>query len=713
MQRLSIDLETYSPVDIKSGGAYKYAEEAEILLFAYSLNGADPICLDLTKQALPDWIFKALTDPNYLKVAYNASFERAILNAVYGIYTPPEQWECTMVRAAMAGLPLSLDDSSTALGLQEKKDWTGKALIRYFCIPCKPTKVNGERTRNYPEHAPDKWAQFMSYCRQDVVTEMAVSKKLSWFEIPANEKKLWCLDQRRNERGVAIDIKLIQNAIELDAIFREALLKEAVELTGLKNANSVAQLKKWLSEEMDEEIKSLSKATVTKLMAKADEGKAKRVLQIRSLLAKSSIKKYQAMLNAACKDGRIRGLIQFYGAGRTGRDAGRIAQPQNYPRITLSDEMLAMARELVLQKDVEMIDICFDNLADILSQLTRTAFIPAKGNKFIVSDFSAIEAIVIAFFAGEQWVLNVFKTHGKFYEATAAQMFKVPVESIGKNSDLRQRGKVAALALGYQGSVGALTTMGALDLGIKEEELKPIVDAWRAANPNIVQFWWDLERAAKNAIKTGTYQGVGTKGIAFSMKAGNLLMHLPSGRFLCYQGAHLKEVWVSKGKILGYTAKRCVLGRFVLNNDILLWASQFDIEEEKQNAEDFGTVIKHDFYGVITLVELELLQSVQRRELLLFWGTNQTTKKWELQSTYAGKLAENFTQAAARDCLKNGEINLAEAGYDVVLPVHDETVSDVAEGSLEEVNKLMVKPAPWMLNMPLKAAGFEGYYYQK
>lgn len=737
---LDLDFESWSPTDIKTAGAYKYAEKAEILLMSYSIDEGPVKDVDVYHNGFPENIKKLFTDPRYKKRSHNAPFERIIIFWCLGIYSPPEQWECLQVKAAMAGLPMSLDGSTSALGLVDKKDWTGSALIRYFCIPCKPTAANGMRTRNLPEHDMDKWRKFIGYCNQDVVAQIAEAKALSWFQIPALEQKLWCLDQKCNERGIRVDLKLIHNAIAMDAIFREALLKEAVEVTGLKNANSVAQIKKWLFEETGDEVKSLSKGSVVKLMDKVESEKAKRVLEIRTLLAKSSIKKYQGMLDMVGHDGRIRGILQFYGAGRTGRDAGRGGiQVQNLPRISLDEEMLALARQMVLDNDVEMIGLCFGNLASTLSQLIRTAIVPTEGNNFAVSDYSAIELLVNAWLAGEQWVLSAFKTHGKLYEATAAKMFNVPLESIGKSSDLRQRGKVASLALGYQGSVNALITMGALDLGIKEEELKPIVDAWRKANPSIVQFWWDLERAAKSAIKTGGSYPVGDKGVRFEYRAKNLLMYLPCGRFLCYHGAHLKEVWVSKGKILGYTTGPAKLFDISLSEALInriqslpkekleehTWSETTDQYAYWYDVNDKGEIYlpylgkaKNTYFKMpdgrtIPYDYLEDILSIQKRELLLFWATNQTTKQWSLSSTYAGKLAENCVQATARDILMNGVINLEEAGYDVVMRVHDEAVVDTPLDDLDAVNKLMVKPAAWMRGLPLKAAGFVGQYYQK
>lgn len=727
---LDLDFETWSPTDIKSAGAAKYAEKAEILLMSYSIDEGPVIDVDVYHHGFPEDIKAKLTDPRYLKRSHNAPFEKWIIFWCLGIYCPPEQWECLQVKAAMAGLPMSLDGSTSALGLSEdgKKDWTGSALIRYFCIPCKPTKANGFRTRNLPEHDPEKWQKFIGYCHQDVVAQIAEARALSWFDIPALERRLWCLDQRCNERGIRVDMQLVNNAIELDTTFRESLLAEAVELTGLRNANSVAQLKKWLSEEMGEEVKSLSKNTVTKLMAKTEEVNTRRVLEIRSMLAKSSIKKYQAMINATSTDGRIRGTLQFYGAGRTGRDAGRGIQIQNLPRITLSEEMLAMARELVLAKDVEMLDICFGNMADTLSQLIRTALVPAKGNKFFVSDFRSVEAVVLAWLAGEQKVLDLFNKHPKIYEATASIMFNVPIESIVKGSTMYQQGKVSNLAMGFQGAFNAVVNM--MDsLGmvgesrIPDKEIPGMVTKFRESHPNIVNLWYDLDRSAKTTIKTGQTTFVG-KHLKFVFKNKNLLMYLPSGRFLCYHGAHVREVWNLKGKILGYTSQTCKFKQFVITDNLISWAKKSlegkeeqlkNIEEDKHkdlwDGEDYW--IPNKMYGKIFLGEVWAISEIQRRELLLFWAIDQTNKQWSLSSTYGGKLAENATQATARDCLMNGVINLEEEGYEVVMRVHDESVSDNEEGDIDEVNALMTKPAPWMKGLPLKAAGFAGDYYQK
>lgn len=548
-QILSIDIETYSEVDIRACGAYKYAENCEILLLAYSFDNEPVFVIDLTKEGLPAHIHKALTDKNILKTAYNAAFERACISACYGLNLPPEQWECTLMRSAMAGLPLSLDESAKALNLEQQKDNTGKNLIRYFCMPCKPTKTNGERLRNLPEHDPAKWQAFMNYNMQDVVTEKAVRQALLFLTIPEQEKKLWDLDQRINETGVKIDKTLVTHAVEMDLNFRNKLVNEATKLTGLNNANSIAQLKKWLEEETDSEIESLKKDAIPKLILDTDSEKAKRVLTIRQELSKTSVKKYTAMLNAAGSGDRIRGLLQFYGANRTGRWAGRLVQVQNLPRGTFGSKNLDAARNCVISNDSELLEICFGAIPDTLSQLVRTAFIPEEGKRFIVSDFSAIEARVIAWLAGERWRLEVFNTHGKIYEASAAQMFKVPIESITKSSPFRQKGKIAELALGYQGGNGALIKMGALDMGLTEEELPGIVKAWRDANPAIVQLWWNMDKAAKNAIRSNSVIPIG-KGAYFQYKKGYLLMGLPSGRTLCYAKAALGQG--SVGEIINY-----------------------------------------------------------------------------------------------------------------------------------------------------------------
>lgn len=535
MDTLAIDVETYSSVDISKAGAYRYCEapDFEILLFAYAFNDEPVEIVDLANgEKLPCNIFYALTDPNIVKTAFNANFERNALKNQYPALCPPEQWQCTMIQALRMGLPSSLDMVGKVIKFEEDKQKMkeGKALIQYFCKPCKPTKANGGRTRNLPEHAPDKWETFKLYCKQDVEVERAIRNKLIRYETSEKEHRLWQLDQVINDRGINTDLVLIQKAIECDARYAERLGNEAREITGLSNPNSPTQLKKWLSERVGFEVTSLTKDSVPALLENATDDSVKRILELRQLMAKTSIKKYEAMTNARCIDGRVRGLLQFYGANRTGRWAGRLVQVQNLPQNHLPD--LEAARNCIREGRFDDAEFLYDSIPDTLSQLIRTAFIPGEGNRFVVADFSAIEARVIAWLAGEQWRLDVFKTHGKIYEASASQMFHVPIESIKKGSDLRQKGKIAELALGYGGSVGAIMSMDK-SKSIPEEELPELVKSWRAANPHITKFWWDVDKAAKKAITERTTVCI-QYGIKFIYDPGVLFIQLPSGRKISY-----------------------------------------------------------------------------------------------------------------------------------------------------------------------------------
>lgn len=535
MRTLAIDVETYCELDIKSVGAYRYCEHPsfEIMLFAYAFDDEPVQIIDLANdEFLPGEVQWALCDPKILKTAFNANFERNTISSSYGFPTNPEQWECTMIKALTMGLPGSLDMVGKALNFEEDKQKMkeGKALIQYFCKPCKPTKTNGKRTRNLPEHDSEKWELFKEYCKQDVEVERAIRNKLKKFETTDKEKRLWQLDQVINDRGVGTDLVLINKAIECDLGFKERLENEARELTGLDNPNSPTQLKKWLSERVGYEVTSLTKDSVPGLLEDAKDDNVKRVLELRQLMAKTSIKKYEAMKKSRCKDGRIRGLLQFYGANRTGRWAGRLVQVQNLPQNHLPD--LDDARTFIRNGQFDDVEFLYDSIPDTLSQLIRTAFIPREGNRFMVADFSAIEARVIAWYAGEQWRLDVFATHGKIYEASASQMFHVPIESIKKGSDLRQKGKIAELALGYGGSVGAIMSMDK-SKSIPEEELPGLVKSWRNANPNITKFWWDVDKAAKKAINERTTVCM-QYGLKFIYNPGVLFIQLPSGRKLAY-----------------------------------------------------------------------------------------------------------------------------------------------------------------------------------
>jgi DNA polymerase len=540
MKTLGIDIETFSSIDLTKTGVYKYVEapDFEILLFGYSIDGAPVKLVDLAcGEELPQEILEALTDPRVLKTAHNANFERVCIAKHFNIRQDPDQWECTMVKVAMLGYPLSLDQASKAMNLSVEKDNAGKALIRFFTVPCKPTKTNGERFRNLPKHAPEKWQAFRNYCIRDVQVEQEIRNKVKFFELPEAEKKLWSLDQKINDRGILLDPVLINNAIRFDIITKEKMTAEAVELTGLSNPNSATQLKRWLTEEMDEEVTDLKKDNIPTLLESADSSTVKRVLELRQEMAKTSIKKYLAMHKAIGDDKRVRGLFQFYGANRTGRWGGRLIQPQNLRKNDLKD--LDLARRLTRSNDLEILELCFGNVPDTLSQLIRTAFIADQGKKLIVSDFSAIEARVIAWLAGEKWKLDVFNTHGKIYEAAGAQMFKVPIESVTKGSKLRDKAKIAELALGYQGGPAALIKMGALRMGLEESELQPLVNLWRNANRKIVEFWYAIETAAITAVDDPG-QLVKHNNISFCVERDYLFITLPSGRRLAYIKPRLK-----------------------------------------------------------------------------------------------------------------------------------------------------------------------------
>ncbi|SPF54610.1 DNA polymerase [Candidatus Desulfosporosinus infrequens] len=531
---LGIDLETYSSVDLTKAGVYAYtsAPDFEIMLFAYAYDDESVQLVDLASgEKLPAEILAALTDDNVLKTAFNANFERTCLSTYLKHPLSPTGWRCTAVQSAMLGLPLHLAGVAKVLALDEQKMSEGKGLIRYFCCPCKPTKVNGGRTRNLPSHAPEKWAVFGNYCKMDVEVEQSIRKKLEKYPIYDNEQALWVLDQQINDRGILVDTRLVENAIKCDKQYRMGIFDEAKELTGLDNPNSVAQLKDWLLDN-GVESESLSKKAVAE-MESSTEGDIQRLLQLRQEMAKTSIKKYDAIQRAICPDNNVRGLLQFYGANRTGRWAGRLVQIQNLPQNHLKD--LELARGIVKAGDFDFLEMVYESVPGVLSELIRTAFIPSKNHRLIVADFSAIEARVIAWLAREAWRMEVFATHGKIYEASASQMFKVPLERIVKGNpeyELRQKGKISELALGYGGSVGALIAMGALDMGLKEEELDGLVKAWRAANPNITRFWWDVDKAALKAVKEKTPQTVGN--IKFQCTSGILFLTLPSGRKLSY-----------------------------------------------------------------------------------------------------------------------------------------------------------------------------------
>ena len=536
MKKLSIDLETYSSVDLGKSGVYKYAEseDFEILLFAYSINDEEVKVMDLASgEIIPEEILSALSDENIEKWAFNANFERVCLSRFLGKRLKPQGWYCTMIWSAYLGLPLSLEKVGEVLRLDKQKMNEGKALIRYFSIPCKPTKTNGMRTRNLPHHDLEKWSTFKEYNKRDVETEMEIKKKLSAFPMPQSEWENYWVDQNINDRGILIDEVLVDSAIKFDEILRDENMDRAIELTGLENPNSPLQLKEWLNRK-GLEIDSLAKKDVESALKNA-EGDIKEVLELRQELSKSSVRKYDAMKNVKGKDNRARGLIQFYGANRTGRYSGRLIQVQNLRRNNLKD--LDLARSLVKNRDYETMEILYESPSDILSQLIRTAFIAKEGTRFIISDFSAIEARVLAWLAEEQWVLEAFENGEDIYCRTASRMFGVPVEKHGVNGHLRQKGKIATLACGYQGALGALKAMGGIEMGLSEDELQSIVDSWREANPNIVSLWWDIDSVVKRVVKTRSKEGY--KNLVISYEKGILFIQLPSKRRLAYPKAKI------------------------------------------------------------------------------------------------------------------------------------------------------------------------------
>jgi DNA polymerase len=531
MSVLAIDIETYSDIDLAKSGVYAYSESTHfaILLFAYAFDDEATEIVDIASgEELPKRVVSALTDETVIKTAFNAAFERTCISRFLGIHLSSAGWQCTTVQSAMLALPLSLDGVGEVLDITRKKMKEGSDLVRFFSMPCKPTKSNGGRTRNLPADEPEKWKRFKSYCIRDVDAEREIREKLHNFPIPESEMELYRLDQEINDRGILVDRDLVTGAVECDLQYKEYTTLQAYELTGLDNPNSVLQVKAWLSGR-GVDAESLDKKAVKELINDAD-GEVLEMLKLRLLMAKTSVKKYQAIERSVCSDGRVHGLLQFYGANRTGRWAGRLVQIQNLPQNHIPD--LGLARDLVKKRRFEDIDLLFDTTPGVLSELIRTAFVPRPGCRFIVADFSAIEARIIAWLSGENWRLDVFKTHGKIYEASASAMFGIPIEEIKKGSPLRQKGKIAELALGYGGSVGALTAMGALDMGLAEDELRPLVNQWRSANPHITKFWWDCDSAAYRAVDEKTEATVGR--VSFTWRSGILFVTLPSGRKLSY-----------------------------------------------------------------------------------------------------------------------------------------------------------------------------------
>lgn len=655
---LAIDVETYCDLDISEVGAYKYCQDPsfKILLFGYAFDDEPVQVIDLTEEiTLPDRVIDALMNPNITKTAFNANFERnAIANEFALIECPPEQWDCTMIRALRLGLPGSLDMVGKALNFAEDKQKMkeGKDLIRYFCKPCKRTKAEKNQmsflgelpNRHTPSEAPEKWEVFKQYNKQDVEVERDIRKKLSRYETTDFEKKLWFIDQHINDRGVGIDEVLADKAIQCDEQFKEICMKEAAELTGLDNPNSPTQIKKWIGNIVGHEITSLTKDSIPGLIAEAKDERVKRMLELRQLMSKTSTKKYQTMLAAQCKDKRAHGLLQFYGANRTGRWAGRLVQVQNLPQNHLPD--LDNARKLLREGKFDELEFLFDSIPDTLSQLIRTAFIPKKGNRFIVADFSAIEARVIAYLAGEQWRLDVFKDGGDIYCASASKMFKVPVEKHGINGHLRQKGKIAELALGYGGAGGAVRAFDKAG-SIPDEELPKIVSDWRKASPHIVNFWWDVDKAAKKAINGRTTVSL-HHGIRFTYEPGVLFIVLPSGRRLSY-------------------------------------------------------------------IRPKIEPGPYDKNIITYEGMEQTKHTWTRIETYGPKLVENIVQAFARDCLGMVMSRVEERGHHVVMHVHDELIIDepIGSSSVEEMCAVFAEPIEWAPGILLKADGYECNYYMK
>ncbi len=646
MRELGIDIETYSSYDLKTCGVYRYVEAPDwaILLFAYAVDGGPVQCVDLASgESLPEDVRAALTDPAVTKTAYNATFERVNLGKYLGQRLDPAQWRCTMVRAARLGLPLPLGQCGEVLHLEAGKMKEGAALIRYFSLP-------GKNGRHYPADAPERWATFKAYNIRDVEVEQAILAKVRRLEVPAFDDQLYIADQEINDRGVLIDRQLVENAERFDTEYKAQLAHQAKTLTGLDNPNSPAQLKRYLQETTGSEVETLNKKVLADLKDQlAEYPDAQELIELRQDMAKTSSKKYTAMLKCVCNDGRIHGLLQFYGAARTGRWAGRLVQVQNLPQNHLAS--LDYARSLVKRGDLEEFTDNYSNPTHVLSELIRTAFVAAPGHTFHVCDFSAIEARVIAWLAGENWVLDVFREGGDIYCRTASKMFGVPVEKHGANAELRQKGKIAVLALGYGGGVSALEAMGGARLGLSEDEEKEIVQLWRKSNQNITQLWQTLEAAAIKAIQTGESVRV-NRGIVVGRQWGMLTITLPSGRTLCYP--------------------RVSIG--IERNDG--WRGDHEIIE--------------------------------------YEGTNQTTKKWGKIRTYGGKLTENVVQAIARDILGVVILRAREAGLPVVFHIHDEIIVEAAPGqTLQQVEDLFSKPITWCSDLPLKGAGYTTPYYLK
>lgn len=644
---LHIDLETYSDIDIGKCGAYRYVDSPnfEILLLAYAYDDGPVTVIDVAqKEGWPTQVLDDILSPDITKVAHNAAFERICLSKFLNTHLDPKAWHCTMVHALSLGFPASLADVGKALNLEEDKQKmaVGKRLITYFCKPCKPTQANGQRTRNYPHHDPEKWDLFKEYNRQDVVTEQAIYDKLMKFPLPESERILYCLDQSINDYGIGVDTDLMDNVIGYSKEYEAALRKECEDLTGGINVHSIVQLKQWLTEQEGRQIDSLTKDDVDQLLKLELKPSSKRILELRQETGKTSVKKYEAFERSICSDGRIHGAFQFYGAGRTGRWAGRLIQPQNFPRNAFED--IALARQMVKSEKWDEIEMLYGSMNDVFSTLIRTLIVPPQGMTFAIADYSAIEARVVAWMADEKWRQDVFAKGGDIYCMSATQMFGVPVEKHGQNSHLRKKGKVAELACGYGGGVGALRKMGGEQMGLSEKEMDNIVKKWRRSSPHVVKLWRELGDAAIEAIDTRLRVKC-RHGVSFKYAKGILFMTLPSGRSLAYV------------------------------------QPRFDGRE------------------------------------LTYMGMNQTTRKWERTKTWGGKLTENLIQAIARDCLAVSMAKIQQAGYHIVMHVHDEVIVEVpsedAEEHLKRIEELMGEPIEWASGLLLTADGFTSEYYRK
>lgn len=655
-KNLFIDIETYSSVDIKESGAYKYIEspDFEILIIGYALDNGPVNIIDLAQgEEMPEEFEEALLDPECIKVAHNAVFERLSFKRV-GYNVPAEQWYCTSVKAAYCGLPLSLDGVSKALNLTDKKLDTGKALIKYFSCPCKATRINGMRTRNYPEHAPEKWEMYKEYNKYDVLAEREIFFKLERHIIPDIEREMYVLDQNINDRGILVDMELAESAIAVDNEYTALLTQRAQQLTGLENPNSPVQIRQWIEKQTGCAVLSLSKETMPDLLKEfSDYSDVIELLNIRKKLSKTSIKKYYAMLNCAMKDHRVRGTFQFYGANRTGRWAGRLLQLQNLSKNHISH--IEVPRELIRARDWESVEMMYDDVADILSQLVRTALIAAPGKVFSVADFSAIEARVISWLANEKWRMDVFRGDGKIYEATGAKMFNVPISSITKGSVLRDKSKISELALGYEGSLGALRRMGGERMGLSDTEMVSLVRKWRMANPAIVEMWKEIDEASKEAVRYQRPVSCTCRNIIFDCDGEFMTIQLPSGRKLYYYGPRFKDKKIGK--------------------------------------------------------------STMPSRVLCYQGVVQETKQWGEIDTYGGKLTENIVQAIARDLLGSSMLQLEAEGYYPVCHIHDECLVEVpeenAQAYYEEMARIMGTPPEWASDLPLRADGYVTPFYLK